>query len=314
MTTLKTILVGALAIAGITASFVIHSRSQDRLRVNDAALRQQDNRLSELKAEYQRLSNLLVEENKPDANDLTNEMTKLRSEAAALRKQIHEYQSAKKRHAVLSLDTSKPNYGTSSNSLSYVVSPGSALKGYDAELYRLAAGPKNAKISAVQNLSSAVRKFTLEHQGEFPTNLDQVASVFDSEQARTARINDELTKLSEALANPSEGQPRSIDIRDVLKKIDETAPDTSKSDKSHQGSSNKNLTSEFEIVFRGTLDDLTNVPEQAVVLIRERQPWPTPGGKWARLYVMANGEISVVESDDNFQSWEAAHVIPPVDK
>ena len=26
---------------------------------------------------------------------------------------------------------------------------------------------------------------------------------------------------------------------------------------------------------------------------------------------MADGEINVVESDDNFESWEAEHVLPP---
>ncbi len=70
------------------------------------------------------------------------------------------------------------------------------------------------------------------------------------------------------------------------------------------------LNSQFEIVYQGSYNELTNVPLQAVALIRERQPWPTPGGKWARIYIMA-GEIEIVESDDNFQSWEAAHIIPP---
>lgn len=67
---------------------------------------------------------------------------------------------------------------------------------------------------------------------------------------------------------------------------------------------------EFEMVYQGSLKELTNVPAQAVALIRERQAWPTPGGKWARLYVMVSGEVKVVECDDNFQSWETAHVVP----
>ncbi|MBI2947479.1 MAG: hypothetical protein HYY23_07525 [Verrucomicrobia bacterium] len=67
----------------------------------------------------------------------------------------------------------------------------------------------------------------------------------------------------------------------------------------------------FEIVFQGSRQELTGVPEGAVVLIRERQPWRTPVGKWARIYVMANGQINVVEADDNFRSWEEEHIIPP---
>ena len=68
--------------------------------------------------------------------------------------------------------------------------------------------------------------------------------------------------------------------------------------------------SEFELVYQGSSNDFTNIPEQAVALVRERQAWPTPGGKWGRIYFMANGMMKLVESDDNFRSWEAEHVIP----
>jgi len=68
---------------------------------------------------------------------------------------------------------------------------------------------------------------------------------------------------------------------------------------------------EYEIVYQGSVNDLTGIPRQAVALVRERQPWPTPAGKLGRLYVMANGFVRIVESDDNFRSWEAEHVVPP---
>lgn len=68
---------------------------------------------------------------------------------------------------------------------------------------------------------------------------------------------------------------------------------------------------EYEIVFQGSLNDLSNIPQQAVALVRERQLWPTPSGKLGRIYVMANGFVRIVESSDNFQSWEAEHLIPP---
>lgn len=70
-------------------------------------------------------------------------------------------------------------------------------------------------------------------------------------------------------------------------------------------------TSDFELVFQGSRNELANVPEQAIALLRERQAWQTSSGKWARIYVMAGGDVKVVESDDGFQSWEAEHVIPP---
>ena len=69
-------------------------------------------------------------------------------------------------------------------------------------------------------------------------------------------------------------------------------------------------TSEFEMVYQGSYNELTNVPWQEVALIRERQAWLTPSGKRARIYVMTSGEIAIVESDDNFQSWEAEHIVP----
>ncbi len=69
--------------------------------------------------------------------------------------------------------------------------------------------------------------------------------------------------------------------------------------------------SEFEMVYQGSLTELTNIAWDAVVLFRERLAWWTPGGKWGRIYVMAGGSPFVVESEDNFQSWEAARVIPP---
>jgi RNA polymerase sigma factor (sigma-70 family) len=70
-------------------------------------------------------------------------------------------------------------------------------------------------------------------------------------------------------------------------------------------------TNDFEIVFGGSRNDLINVPLSKVALLRERRPWPTPRGKLARIYLMAGGPKIVVESDDNFQDWEAAHIVPP---
>jgi hypothetical protein len=69
-------------------------------------------------------------------------------------------------------------------------------------------------------------------------------------------------------------------------------------------------TNDFEIVYQGSQSDLTNIPLRRVVLIRERQPWLNSDGKWARVYGYADGAASSVESDDNFRSWEAQHVIP----
>ena len=70
-------------------------------------------------------------------------------------------------------------------------------------------------------------------------------------------------------------------------------------------------TNDFDIVYAGSLRDLSNVPAESVALIREREPWQTKDGKWARVYGFADGSASRVESDDDFRSWDAQYVLPP---
>lgn len=95
----------------------------------------------------------------------------------------------------------------------------------------------------------------------------------------------------------------------------------------HQGQSPENLdqlasyltknslawsgTNQFEIVYHGSMNDLKGVPNFAIAVVREVQPWPGPDGKMTRVYGMAGGIGQIVSSDDNFQSWEANHVISP---
>lgn len=68
---------------------------------------------------------------------------------------------------------------------------------------------------------------------------------------------------------------------------------------------------DFEVVYQGSRQDLTNITLRRIALIREREPWQTEKGKWARVYGYVDGAVGTVESDDNFQSWDAQHVIPP---
>jgi hypothetical protein len=70
-------------------------------------------------------------------------------------------------------------------------------------------------------------------------------------------------------------------------------------------------TNQFEIVFQGSLDQLQGLPPGAVAVVREQQPWPGPNGKMMRVYGFADGHSQMVVSDDNFQSYEAQHVIMP---
>jgi hypothetical protein len=70
-------------------------------------------------------------------------------------------------------------------------------------------------------------------------------------------------------------------------------------------------TNEFETVYQGSIYELANTPPGTVAIIRERQAWLAPNGKWARVYGMADGGPKTIVTDDNFQSWEAEHILPP---
>jgi hypothetical protein len=70
-------------------------------------------------------------------------------------------------------------------------------------------------------------------------------------------------------------------------------------------------TNDFEMIYAGPQDGLTNFPTQMLAVIRERRPWQAPSGRWARVYGMLTVPPRIVETDDNFQSWEAEHIVPP---
>jgi len=135
-----------------------------------------------------------------------------------------------------------------------------------------AGGPRaTGKLNDARAITAALRKYADERQGEFPRNLDQVVAY--------------LPQALEADSPPSASPP----------------------------ATNTRLTgtNDFEIVYQGSQNDLTNIPLRRVVLIRERHAWLTPDGKWARTYGFADGAAEMVESDDDFQSWDAQHIIPP---
>ncbi len=69
-------------------------------------------------------------------------------------------------------------------------------------------------------------------------------------------------------------------------------------------------TNQFEVVYQGSNDALAKVPGSAIALLRDRQTWLAPSGKSARVYGMADGSARIVESDDDFKTWEAEHLIP----
>lgn len=70
-------------------------------------------------------------------------------------------------------------------------------------------------------------------------------------------------------------------------------------------------TNYFETVYHGSLNDLANDTdkENNIAILRQGSAWLTPDGKWAKVYVTYARKVFIVESTDNFVSWEAEHLI-----
>ena len=67
---------------------------------------------------------------------------------------------------------------------------------------------------------------------------------------------------------------------------------------------------QFEIAFTGSVFGMTNL--QNVIVIREKEAWPTLDGGWAKGYSFADGHFEIHKAaDGNFQPWEAEHTITP---
>jgi hypothetical protein len=254
----KPILLCVVAIA-VIASVLIQRRNQAKLSENDAIVQRQDNRLAELAAENQRLSNLLVQTKSKSATaeDRTGELAQLRAKVEALRQQTNQVakQVAENRRLAGVQFFSQGDFDLLEHNKETAISFGG--------------GPRAAgKLNDARAITAALRKYADQYQGVFPLNLDQAAAY--------------LPQALEPDSPPSANAPLTG-------------------------------TNYFEIVYRGSQNDLTNIPLRRVALIRERQPWMTPDGKWARAYGFADGAAEMVESDDNFQSWDAQHIIPPPD-
>ena len=229
---------GAIAIAGVMASLVIQHRAEVKIREKEEAWRQQDNQLAASAAEHERPSSVAVQVKSSPPDERQRELQKLRIEVERLRKQINELESKlepvrQARVALVASERPTPEYREQRGAM--------------------AAG----KIKDASTLYKAIEHYLANHQGQFPSSLDQLAPYLQKEHL------------------PLTG------------------------------------TNEFEILYTGTSDRFTNIPVQGVAVFRERQAWLAPSGKWARLYVTADGHRHTVESDDNFQAWEAEHIFSP---
>lgn len=71
------------------------------------------------------------------------------------------------------------------------------------------------------------------------------------------------------------------------------------------------VTNEFEVVYGGDFRALTN--PSSTIVIREREAWQHPNGKWFKAYGFADGHSEIhTEPDGDFEPWERPRLpVPP---
>jgi hypothetical protein len=235
MTKFKIISVAGLAIAGVAASLMIQHASHRKFLERDDLLRKQGEQLAALTAEHQRLSDLAAHAQDEQAVDHTAELAKLRREAEALKKQTNDLVLPMEKSRASRISRPAPN----------------------AELSPQEFQERMRHMWEARDAATAFLQYAGDHQQQFPSNLDQIASY--------------LAKENRTMSG----------------------------------------TDQFDILYQGSLDKLDGVPLGAVAVIRSQQTWQGTNGNMTRVYGLADGHSQVVASDDNFQSWEAQHVISP---
>jgi RNA polymerase sigma factor (sigma-70 family) len=69
-------------------------------------------------------------------------------------------------------------------------------------------------------------------------------------------------------------------------------------------------TNDFEIVYQGTRDAITNLG--SVIVVQEAQPWQTYDGKWAKVYGFVDGHSELrVSPNGDFSTFEQQHAYQP---
>jgi RNA polymerase sigma factor (sigma-70 family) len=128
------------------------------------------------------------------------------------------------------------------------------------------------------------------------TALQQSNSVADQEkQIAIARINNAHHLTAEMILYASDNQGQTPTNFDQVGAYTNQFP--------------ASTTNGFEIVYQGSLNQITNT---ASVIVVQSDPWPTFEGKWAKAYGFADGHAEVhVETNVDFSAFEQQHSAPP---
>jgi cell division protein FtsB len=230
-----------MALLSAVLSFIIHEETGAQMIRNREAQLLQMAPAGQPSRSSSRATNVAVKAREELSEAQTRELQELRAEEQNLRTEIDLLEAELQK---------EPRLGTSLAALNKT--PLRLDSEYYKEREKLAAGKKkDAEI-----LCAAIRKYVQVHDGQYPSNYDQLSSFLETGNLKLSGTNT------------------------------------------------------FELLCAGKVGELTSIfPEQTIILFREREPWRAPSGKWARVYGKISG-ASLVESEDNFQSWEARHAIP----
>jgi hypothetical protein len=122
--------------------------------------------------------------------------------------------------------------------------------------------------------AAAMIGYAQRHQNQFPTNWAQVAPYFDEWERNGL--------------NPGDVMP-------------DTAADFGQ------------VTNEFDLVYQGSTTNLFGTTNYGdIIVVREKEPWQAPDGKWVKTYGFADGHAELhAEPSGNFDDYERQHTVSP---
>ena len=201
MTKIKIAVLVTLLAAGTVAFLVHQDHIQARMREKDDALLQQSNRIAQLEAENERLSNLVLyaTNTAPAATDPSRELLRLRGEVGLLRQQTNEL--LLRQQTKDSADLRNENTRLSQ---ALAQSETNQLPPKDQLILRQAHANE-----AITTVLQAIKNYATNHNGQYPGNLDQLIASGDlgaTNLAGNLKLSDfELSQR--APAAPARNQP-----------------------------------------------------------------------------------------------------------
>lgn len=238
MKTITGLLLGALLLAALAATWIAWNHRGSQERLDRAALRHERDRNDRLQQERDRLAASSEATGAGASTVDPTEIDRLKSDAESLKRSVNTAREA--------------SAASTAKTASRAPEPPKTPE-YYASLHQRAGARSRDAMSLIQ----AVFEYSREHGGRVPTAVD------------------ELGTYVQRGGNPLSG------------------------------------TNQYELVYEGSMEALSKAPGGAIAILRDRGVWTAPSGKKARVYGMVNGSAQIVESDDDFRSWEAEHLVKP---